>query len=253
MGLSTRIHQLQDAIRKIRRQRADPEAVAPAVHVLDAISLFLGRGDATMLGRMRASALGRRLLDERHDALALIADRDRLRAMPEGSLGRLYCAFAEGHALFPEALAEQVRLARAASGGLVPDASPEVAYLHDRYRDLHDLWHVVTGYGTDMAGELAIVNFQSTQVGYRAMTISSWVQLLSIALRTGRFDVLLTGFRARRRGRQSAYLLAADWDRLLTMPLEEVRRELGVPPLRPYRPWDHPQPANREARAEARA
>ena len=249
MGLSTRFHQMTDAIRKIRRQRADPEAVAPAVHVLDAISIFLGRGDTTMLGRMQASALGRRLLEDRHDALALIANRDRLRGLPEGSLGRLYCSFAESHELYPEVLAEQVRVARVDSGGLLPDASPEIAYLHDRYRDLHDLWHVVTGYGTDMAGELAIVNFQAVQVGYRAMTISSWVQLLSIALRTGRFDVLVTGFRGRRRGRQSKHLLAADWDRLLMLPLDEVRRELGIPPLEPYRPWDHPQPTRIEAAA----
>ena len=202
-----------------------------------------------MLERMRATEQGRRLLEERHDGLALIADRDRLRTLPEGSLGRLYCAFAEEKKLFPEALAEEVRIARADSGGFIPDASPEVAYLHDRYGHLHDLWHIVTGYDTDMAGELAIVNFQAVQVGYRAMTISSWVQLLSIAFRTGRFDVLVTGFRARRRGRRADYLLSADWDRLLPLPLEEVRRELGVEPLRPYRPWDHPQPDPSAARA----
>ena len=45
------------------------------------------------------------------------------------------------------------------------------------------------------------------------------------------------------------YLLAADWDRLLMLPLDEVRRELGIPPLEPYRPWDHPQPTRIEAAA----
>ncbi|MCR9096170.1 MAG: Coq4 family protein [bacterium] len=249
MPLSTRFENLRSAIRKIRLQGKDPEAVAPAVQSFDALSLALGRGDATMLARMRATTLGRRLLDERHDALALVADRDRLRAMPEGSLGRTYCAFAEDNGLYPEHLAEEVRVARAETEGFVPDASPEVAYLHDRFRDLHDLWHVVTGYGTDMAGELAIVNFQAVQVGYRAMTISSWLQLIGIALRTGRFDVLVTGFRGRRRGRGADYLLAADWERLLPLPLEEVRRELGVPPLRPYRPWDHRTPKAAEAHA----
>ncbi len=46
--------------------------------------------------------------------------------------------------------------ARSATGGQVPGATPEVAFLNDRYRDLHDIWHVVTGYGTDLAGEYGI-------------------------------------------------------------------------------------------------
>ena len=169
--------------------------------------------------------------------------------MPEGSLGRTYCAFAEDNGLFPESLAHEVRVAREDSGGFVPNATPEVAYLHDRYRDLHDVWHVVTGYGTDMAGEMAIVNFQAAQVGYRAMTISSWLQLVLIVARSGRFDLFATALRARRRARHTQYLLAADWERLLPMPLEDVRRELELPGLRPYRTWDYPDRSSAPARA----
>ena len=109
MALRRFIGRARDAFRKVRAQRHAPEAVAPAVHSMDALALLLGRGDRTIVARMRSTALGRRLLEERHDALALVSDRDRLRAMPEGSLGRSYCRFAEDKRLFPEALAEEVR------------------------------------------------------------------------------------------------------------------------------------------------
>jgi ubiquinone biosynthesis protein COQ4 len=243
------IRRLITAMKNMRLQRLDPEAVGPAVHSMDANGLLLGRGDETMLERMCATQLGRKLLAERHDILAIVSDRDTLREMPEGSLGRLYCRFAEENQLFPEQLAHEVRVARAASGGLVPNATPEVAYLHDRYRDLHDLWHVVTGYGTDMAGELSIVGFQTKQVGYRAMTILAAVQVFIIVCRTGRFDILKTWFGGRRRGKAAQYLLAADWERLLPLPLDEVRRELHVEPVGPYRIWNYPPPRHAAAQA----
>ena len=162
---------LLDAIEKSRIQRRSPEAIGPAVHTIDAIGLLLGRGDRFMVSRMKASPQGRALLEARHDVLSVIADRDALRALPDGTLGREYCRFAEENQLFPEMLAAEVRAARSETGGQVPDATPDAAYLHDRYRDLHDLWHVLTGYGTDMAGEWGIIAFQSKQVGYHSMAI----------------------------------------------------------------------------------
>lgn len=234
------IRRFLTALEKMRLQRLDPEGVGPAVHSMDAIGLLLGRGDKTMVERMCATEQGRQLLSERHDILAVISDRDTLRAMPEGSLGRLYCHFAEDNQLYPERLAEEVRIARAESGGLVPNSSPEAAYLHERYRDLHDLWHVVTGYGTDMAGELSIVGFQTKQVGYRAMTILAAFQVFLIVCRTGRFDLLKTWWGGRRRGKQARYLMAADWERLLPLPLEAVRLELDIEPVGTYRIWNYP-------------
>ncbi len=242
------IRKIRNAIEMTRIQRRSPEQVGPAVHSMDAIGLLFGRGDEWMLRRMKASALGRRLLDERHDILAVVSDRDHLRTLPEGSLGREYCRFAEENQLFPERLAESVREARAGSGGSVPESTPEAAYLHDRFRDLHDVWHVLTGYGTDMAGEWGIIAFQTRQVGYRSMAIMAFLNVLWNAFPT-RPDLLGVWFGGRRRGARARYLLSADWERLLPMPLEEVRRELGIEPLRAYRPWNYSESAVASARS----
>lgn len=243
------IRRLRDAIEKTRYQRRHPNEVGPAVHSMDAIGLLFGRGDKTMLSRMKATREGRALLEARHDVLSLIADRDTLRQLPDGSLGREYCRFAEDNGLFPEILAKEVREARSESGGFVPESTPEAAYLHDRYRDLHDLWHVLTGYGTDMAGEWGIIAFQTKQVGYRSMTTMAFMNVVKMTLLTGRFDFLSIWFKGRRRGKRAKFLLAEDWERLLPMPLEEVRQELGVEPLAPYRPWNYPVPNEAPAQA----
>lgn len=205
------------------------------IQVYDMLALWLGRGDRRMLARMRALERGRRLLDERQDVLAPVTDRESLRRMNEGSVGRSLVDFLEARQIRPEELARKVREARQASGGFAPGASPEVAYLHDRFRDLHDLWHVVTGYDNDWAGEYGVVAFSAQQVGYRSQSIATFVSSLLAAV-SGRPDVLGTWFEARRRARRAAYLLAEDWPALLPMPLIEVRRRLLLDPIPDYRP-----------------
>ena len=233
------LRRIRRAIEMSRAQRAEPGGVGPAVHSMDAMGLLFGRGDHKMVRRMKASAHGRRLLDERHDILAVVSDRETLRAMPAGSLGREYCRFAEDNQLFPEQLAAIVREARSASGGFVPESTPEAAYLHDRYRDLHDLWHVLTGYGTDMGGEWGIIAFQTKQVGYRSMAVMAFLNVVRNAI-PGRLDLLGTWWKGRRRGARAEYLLAQDWERLLPLPLDQVRRELGIDAPPAYVPWDYP-------------
>ena len=188
-----------------------------------------------MLARMRETELGRRLLDERQDVLGPLVDRKTLRSLPQGSLGRELVAFLDEREIFPEELARKVREARADSGGFAPGATPEVAYLHDRFRDLHDLWHVVTGYDNDWAGEYGVVALSAQQVGYRSQTIATFVSS-SLAALAGRPDILGTWWKARRRAREAPYLLAEDWPALLPLPLQEVRRRLHLDPPPKYRP-----------------
>jgi len=99
-----------------------------------------------------------------------------------------------------------------------------------------------------MAGEWGIIAFQCKQVGYRSMALMAFRNVLWNAFPT-RPDLLVVWFRGRRRGARARYLLSADWERLLPMPLEEVRRELGIEPLRAYRPWNYSESAIAAGRA----
>jgi ubiquinone biosynthesis protein COQ4 len=226
------------AIRAFAAYRRDPENIDNAVHQIDAWAEVFGRGDETMRRRMRATPEGRRLVDERHPILSRLTDREALAAMPDGSVGRTYLQFTESRGIDPAELAKIVQKARRESGGFVPNASPEVAYLHDRFRDMHDLFHVLTGYDTDMGGEFGLHGFQNQQNGYRAMNVGVFVACIPLAFK-GRPDLIMTFLEGRRRGRRAEYILGQDWDGLLSRPLGEIREQLRLTPLPEYRPFSY--------------
>jgi ubiquinone biosynthesis protein COQ4 len=119
-----------------------------------------------------------------------------------------------------------------------------------RLRDMHDLWHVVTGYGRDVLGELALLAFTYEQtrnpgIGYIVRNVERRMR------RNGNEQI--SGFlrEASARGRGAAFLPAADWEALLERPLEEVRESLRVGDPPSYQ--ERRTPAGEAAAAAARA
>ena len=98
---------------------------------------------------------------------------------------------------------------------------------------MHDLWHVVTGYGRDVLGELALLAFTYEQtrnpgVGYIVRNVERRMR------KGGNAEVSAFLREASERGRGAAFLPVADWEALLERPLEEVREELRVGPPPEY-------------------
>lgn len=171
---------------------------------------------------------GRRLLRERPDLFAALADRDSLRRLPEGSFGRAYLAFMEAGELTPQGLVEaEVENDAQWPNDTPPDADHQ--FFGDRLRDMHDLWHVLTGYGRDEAGEAANLAFtlgQMPEPGIALIVLAGAV--------IGPKDLRLTWPRyllnAYHRGHNSALLSTAPYERLLAEPLDDVRRLLRIQP-----------------------
>jgi ubiquinone biosynthesis protein COQ4 len=167
----------------------------------------------------KLSKTGARLLREQPDIAPLLADRDALRALPEGSLGRAYLAFVESEGISPEGIqaASDVGMSKA----------PRLAvfeYLHRRMRDTHDLWHAATGYKGDVVGELSLLAFGLGQHWNTGIAFIVFAGVLK-GLGRGEWRVILDGHR---RGRGAAWLPAQDWESLLALPLREVRERLSL-------------------------
>ena len=128
-------------------------------HVFRIVDALRGNSDAENVARMRESLVGRQILDERRDMLDVLADRERLRTLPEGSLGRVYLEFMEREGLSAEGLAE------ASESGHSPGSDSDERIFGNWARDSHDLWHVLTGYGRDPLGELCLLGVLYSQIG----------------------------------------------------------------------------------------
>jgi ubiquinone biosynthesis protein COQ4 len=196
----------------------DPDDLPQVFTLIDSIS---GTAPHRLLLAFRRSESGTRLLRERPDILPVLADRPGLRALPEGSFGRAYLAFVESEGISPEGI-------KSASQGITPRPGA-FAFLNQRMRDTHDLWHAATGYKGDVLGEASLLAFTLAQ---HWNTGIAFIVAAALLKGFGRMEttVIREGYR---RGRAAAWLPAQEWESLLPLPLEEVRArlKLGAPPL----------------------
>ncbi|HTM21226.1 MAG TPA: Coq4 family protein, partial [Kofleriaceae bacterium] len=99
-----------------------------------------------------------------------------------------------------------------------------VEYVRRRMRDTHDLWHAVLGYRGDLLGEAALLAFAFAQTGNAAMGALTGLGLAMFPEREAR-RLIVGGFG---RGRSAAWFPAQPWELLLALPVDDVRRRLGV-------------------------
>lgn len=209
------------AARAITALVRDPDDLPQVFTILESLS---GTAPHRLFHRFSRDTTGARILRERPDIVARLDDREALRRLPEGSLGRAYLDFVERENIGPKGIRD------ASEAGVSGRArATRFEYLHARMRDTHDLWHAATGYQSDVVGEASLLAF------YLAQNFNAGIALIvSAALWKGRENgigaVIAEGYR---RGRAAAWLPAQDWESLLALPLDEVRRRLslGDPPV----------------------
>lgn len=206
------------ALRAMRALVRNPDDTARVFDVIDALS---GNAGERAFERFAASATGRRILAERRELLHALDDRAVLRALPAGSLGRLYAEFADREQITGQGLADASSEVRDRT-----PLDPDRRLFFDRLRDMHDLWHVVTGYGRDLVGEASLLAFSYAQTRNRGVGLIVAVAWLRARGNIGHARTLIR--QGYRRGRRAEWLPGQDWETLLTLPIETVRARLGV-------------------------
>lgn len=203
------------AWRAIRALIQNPDDTGQVFRVIDALS---GNSGERTFQRFRRDPIGARILEERRSLLATLSDRAALEALPPGTLGRIYADFTKREQITADGLVE------ASMEGRSVDRGWQRQLFGERLRDSHDLWHVVTGYGRDLIGEAALLSFSFAQTlnpGVGFIVAVAW-------LKAGPGDarrLIVDGFR---RSRRATWFPAYDWETALTLPLDEVRRQLHI-------------------------
>lgn len=202
------------AARAFWRITMDPDRLNEVFEL--AYSLADDKVMSEMVDYVRRDPIGAQALAERP---RLKVDLDELRHLPEGTLGRV----------FADKMIEQ---------GLDPAAIPSLPSTDDKefiqahLFETHDVWHAVTGFGTDVPGELGLQAFYMAQLIGKLPTAILASGFLNTLLfnhdqRERRMDEIARGWQL---GRKSRQLFGVRWDKLWSTPLVEVRRALGLDP-----------------------
>lgn len=191
---------LSDRLREANREVLQRIASEERLHEVGALALS---------GRMRIGKIDL-------DALALLAP---------GTLGRSHSDFLRQRGLDPGALP-------------VRPAVDEAGYVEAHLYETHDVWHTVTGFDTDVAGELGLQGFYAAQIsGNLPITILALGMLNTLFYafedRHRRLDAIVQGYRL---GRRAKPFFGVQWAALWSTPLSEVRQSLGVEPVKAQPP-----------------
>ena len=214
-----------EALGALRALFRNKEDTAQVFRIIDAMA---GKTRGAAYERTRSTAAGQALLAARPDLLATLSDRERMQALPQGSLGRTYYDFTYGENLTADGL-----VAASQEGGR-PNRSEEANWFGCRMRDQHDLWHVISGYGREAFGELnllASTHAQTRNRGIGIIVLFGMVKWMRMASQMPTWSAVRE---ARRRGRACAWLAAQHWEAMLAMPLADVRRQLALSPAPVY-------------------
>ncbi len=223
-----RIHPIV-TLRQLRQLIANPEDTSKVFEVIRAAS---GPSLRKGIKRFRAREVGRRVLAMEIDLLDTVRDRQRLEGLDHGTLGRTYYDFIYAEALSADGL---VDASMPQGNSLYDEMSPDMRRYAQRLRDQHDIWHTLTQYGRDELGEACLLGFTYAQSRNRGIGLivlmGGWK--LYTALGTRALRAIWQGFRS---GLHASWLPGEDWEGMLELPIEEVRRQLAIRPPTAY--WE---------------
>ncbi len=216
------------ALKAVRRLMADKEDTAQVFEIMRALT---GKAIPKGYRRLLSTPDGGRIAYEREEFAARLSDRAWLASFAPGTVGAAYRDFIAPRGLSAEGLATESR--KVSDGDI--DAPHPLAWYGRRLRDIHDVWHVLTGYGTDALGEICVVAFsyaQTRSLGFAAIAIAGARQFAR--LKDGHPYGAAVG-EAWANGRAAAWLPAVDYPALFALPLEEARQQFGIRPNTTYR------------------
>lgn len=161
----------------------------------------------------------------------ILDDHAALRKMPKGSLAHAYCDFMEREGLTAQGLVDEFeKFARDHQ-----KFDDQFTWYLDRLRDVHDMLHVLTGYGRDALGEACVLAFTYSQQPSLANLFIGYMAGLNIDKQTRRSAPVLRAVReGQKLGKACPRLCEQAITDLLPLPLEEVRRSLNITPARHY-------------------
>ncbi|WP_404336344.1 Coq4 family protein [Sphingomonas sp. MMS12-HWE2-04] len=215
------------ALRRLLANGDDTEQVFKIMRALN--------GDVTQRNYRKLLTMpnGGKLAYRRLELAERLSDRHWIDGFAEGTVGGTYRSFLDATGYSAQGLAE---VSLNAIGGEGLEIEHPYVWMGRRERDIHDLWHVLTGYKADEhLGEACLVAFSYAQTGGLGWALIAAGAALKSLRVTGKRDFLKAVLEGYRHGKRAAWLHGEDYEALLAEPLDAARRRLRIEPPVAYR------------------
>ncbi|WP_353229136.1 Coq4 family protein [Novosphingobium sp.] len=216
------------AYRHFRQLLKDKERTEEVFRIFEALP-WNGMRNAGL--RFLTSERGRAIVAREPYLPAVLDDHAALRRMPAGSLAHAYCDFMEREGLTAQGLVDEFALFAKDK----PKFHDQFDWYLNRARDVHDMLHVLTGYGRDSLGEACVLAFTYSQQPSPAHLFIGYLAALNMKKTVKSSAPVLRAVReGQRLGKACPRLLEQSITELLPLPIDEVRRRLNITPAQNY-------------------
>ncbi len=206
------------ALRRLMANAGDTAQVFRIMRALNAGSAKAG------YERLLRTPEGGRIAYRRVELASVLSAPDFVGAFATGTVGAAYAAFLRDTDYSAQGLAAVSR-----SDDLTREAEHPFAWFGRRTRDIHDIWHILTGYrADDPLGEACLVAFSYAQTGGLGWAVIALGSALKAWRTPGGKPAVRAIWEGYRHGRRAAWLQGEDYERLLAEPLAAARDRLAI-------------------------
>ena len=209
------------AIKALIALSKNNEDTSQVFHVIDALK---GSSDRKYFKIFSKSEIGKKILKERVNLLDTLKDKDTLSKLPKNSLGYKYYEFIYKENLSPEELINASESSKKEFGNRTDDE----IFFNIRKRDMHDLWHVTTGYGRDALGELSLLAFTYAQEQNRGVGAIALYGYWKVGREFPDFNLRKVIREGYKNGKNATLWSCEDWEKLIKLPIDEVREKINA-------------------------
>jgi ubiquinone biosynthesis protein COQ4 len=150
-----------------------------------------------------------RMFAERRTVPAPELTLEKLALYPEGTLGKLFSGYFQRNGIKPFTYEFPLK--------------SDADFLYKRYRETHDLHHLLTGYGIDDFGEIEIQAFYVANLGLRHAKLIVFAGLPYLCLQQRSVSKVVRRLvAAYRHGKRSHNVLTLPWEELWAVPVAEL-------------------------------
>ncbi|GGE38477.1 hypothetical protein GCM10011367_11120 [Marinicauda pacifica] len=203
--------------------------------VFDFFQAVNGKTAGPYFRRYLASEFGQKTLADPEYIDTLLLDRRRLEAAGPDSVAAAYLHYLDSEGLHPLGVHDAAVASAPELYARMDRDYPEYSVMRRSTSILHDLYHVLTGYGRDPLGEAVLLVFSGVQSGNRGATWLGHLAGLRIRSEMRSWPVGKMMRNTTRMAREADDLGLTDPASYLHLPLDEARARFNLKPDPVYR------------------